>query len=294
MTTEQRLNIVDGDSAGEILAKSGVAGEILVWKDILYEGWRKPGWPDDDSLRARASFLSSMTGRELAENQILETLRAQYKRLSALQPKATVVLWFDACLFDQSMLAHILTCLHFRRVELVELICIGEFPGIQPFHGLGQLNPKQIGSLSRQRESVTPAQYIFAKQVDAAFAEQDRRELQALSQLRDTPLEWVPPAAQRLLEEFPDSKSGLGRLERMALEAIHQGCENPADIYGAVAAAETPPQFWGDTTLWGKINGLADRNPPLVRIDGPAMRLPQWQTPLALAEFKVYGTSAAK
>ena len=32
------LHITSGDCAGEILAKSGTPGEILVWHDILYDG----------------------------------------------------------------------------------------------------------------------------------------------------------------------------------------------------------------------------------------------------------------
>ena len=41
------------------------------------------------------------------------------------------------------------------------------------------------------------------------------------------------------------------------------------EIFSTVAADDTPPQFWGDITLWAKINALADRTPPLVRIEGP-------------------------
>ena len=32
------LHITSGDSVGGSLAKAGLAGEILVWHDILYEG----------------------------------------------------------------------------------------------------------------------------------------------------------------------------------------------------------------------------------------------------------------
>jgi hypothetical protein len=79
----------------------------------------------------------------------------------------------------------------------------------------------------------------------------------------------------------------LGRLESLALAAIRSGCETPGEIYASVAAADTPPQFWGDTTLWTRINGLADRVPPLVRIEGPAARLPQWESRVPLKAFKV-------
>jgi hypothetical protein len=39
--------------------------------------------------------------------------------------------------------------------------------------------------------------------------------------------------------------------------------------------------------LWAKINALADRNPPLVRIEGPAERLPQWESTVDLNSFRI-------
>ena len=61
----------------------------------------------------------------------------------------------------------------------------------------------------------------------------------------------------------------------------------PGDIFREVATKDILPQYWGDTTLWAKINGLADRNPPLIKINGPAERLPQWKSALDLKLFMV-------
>ena len=44
------LHITSGDCAGEILTKADIGGEIFVWHDILYDGPRNPGWPDDDTF----------------------------------------------------------------------------------------------------------------------------------------------------------------------------------------------------------------------------------------------------
>jgi len=92
---------------------------------------------------------------------------------------------------------------------------------------------------------------------------------------------------RRWLQERPDPATGLGRLEHLAREAIRAGCETPGTVFSSVAAADTPPQFWGDTTLWAKINALADRKPPLVRIEGPTERLPQWESTVELNSFRI-------
>src|SRR5512135_1204485 len=92
------LHLIGGDCAGAGLAKSGIPGEVFVWHDILYDGPRKPGWPDDDTLQARALFLEGITGGGLKREQILETLRAQYRKIETAGNRDGLVLRFDACL----------------------------------------------------------------------------------------------------------------------------------------------------------------------------------------------------
>lgn len=281
------LHITSGDIAGGMLADSGLPGEILVWHDILYDGPRNPGWPKEETLYARARFLEQMTGGGLNREEILETLRHQYTKLESANANYDIVLWFDACLFDQSMLAHILACMIEKEITHAELLCVSEFPDIIPFHGLGQLMPDQLALLYDDRRPVTVEQFQFAAHVDKAFAAQKLSMLTELSQASDCPLPWIPAAVTRLLQERPDPKTGLGRLESLTLRAILDGCESPGEIFSSVAAADTPPQYWGDIMLWAKINGLAERHPPLVKIDGPGNKLPQWKSEVRLKEFKI-------
>ena len=283
----ETLHITSGDIAGDHLAKSIISGEVFVWHDILYDGPRNPGWPDDDTPVARAKFLEESTGGGLKKAFVLNTLKEQYVMLAAAEKYKQIVLWFDACLFDQSMLVHILTCMHHKGIKKAELLCVDVFPGIEPYNGLGQLQPSQMASVYDQREQVTNEQFQYAKIVDEAFANQNKKLFSELSKMTDAPLPWIPAAVARWLQEQPDAETGLGRLETLALEAIRSGCEKPWDIFNKVAATDTPPQYWGDITLWAKINGLADRNPPLVRIEGPLPRLPQWEGIAELKSFRI-------
>ena len=285
------FHITSGDIAGGSLAKAGLPGEIFVWHDILYDGPRLPGWPSENVLSARALFLEEFTAGGLNRRRILKTLHNQYQRLAEAATYERIVLWFDACLFDQSMLAHILMCLSFKEIRKVELLCIDAFPGIEPFHGLGQLQPEQLASLYNSRRPVTDEQFRFAEIVDKAFATQNVAMLTDLSETTEPALPWIPAAITRWLQEQPDLTTGLGRLESLAFAAICAGCETPHKIFASVASADTPPRFWRDTTLWAKINGLADRVPPLVQIEGPMDRLPQWESQVSLKEFKIKALS---
>ncbi len=282
------LHITNGDAAGENLRKSGICGEVFVWRDILYDGPRKPGWLGDDILLARASFLESTTGGGLGRELILETLRKQYEKLVGAQTSDDIILWFDACLLDQTMLCHILSCMRIKGLGTAELICVDAFPGIEPFDGLGQLSPEQLASMYDSRQNVTKAQFDFAVRVDRAFAVQDQSELVDLAGLRDAPLPWVPAATARWLLERPDEATGLAQLEKLALRAVHSGLKTPGEIFNFAKTHDIHPIFWGDATLWAKINNLANRTPALVRLEGPAPFLPQWNDIDTLKAFRIY------
>ena len=280
------LHITSGDCAGQLLSETEIAGEIFVWHDVLYEGPRKAaGRPDIDILNARADFLSDFTGGGLTTDRVLGTLKHQYEKLVSATNYDNISLWFDACLFDQSMLAHILACLKELDITNVELLCVDEFPGIEPYNGLGELTPEQLASVYDSRTLVTTEQFAYAKIVDQAFAIQDMDAFIELSNQADAPLPWVPAAVTRWLQEQPDSKTGLGRLHTLALAAIKNGNDSPVSIFETVAQTDSKPQYWGDTTLWAKINELADRD--LVQITGPTPKLPQWPGQGDLNEFSI-------
>lgn len=281
------LHITSGDIAGESLAKSGLPGEVMVWHDVMYDGSRNPGWPEDATLQARARFLEEMTGGGMQRDDILVELEEQYRKLAVAADYGKIVLWFDACLFDQSMLAHILVCLQHRHIHQVELLCVDAFPGIDPYNGLGQLSPAQLASVYDRRQPITDEQFRFAEVVDKAFANQDRGLFTQLTQQKNAPLPWVPAAVRRWLQEQPDPETGLGQLEQLALDAIRNGCKAPTEIFSFVAEADTPPQYWGDITLWAKINALAECIPPLVLIEGPLKRLPQWESDVEMNDFTI-------
>jgi len=52
------LHITSGDVAGGLRRRPGWGVRFFVWHDILYDGPRNPGWPDDRTIDARAEFWS--------------------------------------------------------------------------------------------------------------------------------------------------------------------------------------------------------------------------------------------
>lgn len=281
------LNITSGDTSGCLIEEAGIVGEVFVWHDIMYDGPREPGWPDEEALIARAKFIEHETGGGLKAYDVLQTFKEQYRKLELASVDSRIVLWFDACLFDQSMLVHILACLYLLDISDVELICVDKCPGIERFNGLGEMTPTQLASCYDSRIRVSEEMFRFAVAADAAFAEKDISALQKLAEMDGAPLVHVPAAAKRWLKEQPSPETGLGQLEQLIIDALNNGCTTPLEIFKYAAGNDEPPQYWGDTTLWSRINSLSERVPPLVKITGPGRKLPQWGNFDGLHEYKV-------
>jgi hypothetical protein len=284
---EKWLHITGGDISGELIRASGLPGEVLVIHEILYEGVRTPGWPNESTLLTRARFLEKHTDGGIPFDQLLAMLHAQYAKIQSAKDFDQTILWFDACLFDQAMLAHILACFKENTPPSLSLICIDAFPSIEPFDGLGQLNAEQIRSLIDLKSSVTTKQLEYAEKVDHAFALQDPQALLVLSRNPDPPLPFMPSAIQRWLEEQSTPEQPFGKLEQLILQAIEHGYHRPMDIFHEIRRHECHPIYWGDSMLWEKINQLQERHPTVVKIQGPSPRLPQWGPKEALDSYLV-------
>lgn len=282
------LHITSGDISGKLIEESGVSGEVLVWHDVLYDGpIRREGFPSDDEIMQRCDYLVQMTGGGLDASELYESLAADYNKLKHLNNYIEVVFWFDACLFDLSMLAHLLTCIPQRFHDKCSLICVAEYDGIEPFNGLGQLSAEQIRGLYPLKRRVTEKQFEFVQLVDKAFAEHDLDLFKKIILYNDPPLKYFDKAIERWMKEIPSGEMQIGELERLAIDAVKSGITEPLKIFRYVSEHDSSPQYWGDITLWQKINGLADRC--ILEIKGPADRLPQWfDSAFNVDEFEVY------
>src|ERR671913_459761 len=140
------LHVTNGDIVVDLLRRAGLATDALAWADVLHEG-SVPGGLDDGGLRrVRAEFLAGADGADAAE------VRRRFEerdRALAAGSGGEYLLWFEADLYDQLQIAQIVAGLRELGVApgRVTLVCIGEYPGIAHFGGLGQLEPGQLPGL---------------------------------------------------------------------------------------------------------------------------------------------------
>src|SRR3979411_2995113 len=152
------LHIYNGDSAAGTARNSAIPGEHLAWREALVCGPAPAGLSPDEFRRVRADHLAGSYGVRVEKCEA--ELRAQEAALFAFSDHEEVVLWFEHDLFCQVQLIYLLDWFaqHEPGRTRLSLVCVGEFPGIEYFRGLGQLNETELASLFPKREEVSPSQ----------------------------------------------------------------------------------------------------------------------------------------
>jgi hypothetical protein len=258
------LHVTHGDITGEQLARLFPNDELVLWRDVLHEGPIPTGVTDAELREIRAAFLAAQGWGK--ESEILEQFAARDAALARYSEFDEVVLWFEHDLYDQLQLIQILDRLPGKSdgETPISLICINTFPGVEPFHGLGQLNDDQLASLYPNRKPVTDEQLIVAREAWAAVRSPEPSAIQRLLDRGTDALPFLAEALVRYLEQFPAVDTGLSRTEQQVLDALRDGPKTPAELFSRSQSMEEHP-YLGDLTFFGYLERLGSEPEPLLQ-----------------------------
>jgi uncharacterized protein DUF1835 len=213
------LHVTNGDAVvGELTAAMDInPDEVLVWREVLHDGPVPAGVGSDELGRIRARYIAARWNH--SEPAALAMFRERDARLAAHPRDAEVALWFEDDLYDWLLLAQIEDRLAGRPGPVTRVL----------------LRHPPRGDLRAAFEARRPIEPSPA----------------AFEALRSPdPRAWLDvPGFARLLEELPDVRSGLTRVERQILEALRDGPLPPERLFPAVAGQEDPPWLGDDTVF---------------------------------------------
>jgi hypothetical protein len=169
---------------------------------------------------------------------------------SSLDAGEEIALWFEDDLYDALQLIQAVQRIdrHIGRATWT-LVPLGGLP----FRGIPERPLDELTAAYAERWMPHGAG-AYAGRVWDAFTAGDVLALEALSRA-PAPLEAVPAALRRLLEELPDVSDRLGRTERVLLEATAERPLTGIEAFAACAAREKRP-FLGDTIAFDRLDGL--------------------------------------
>jgi DNA-binding transcriptional MerR regulator len=264
------LHVTNGESAGNTLRQTSLGGAVLPWQDVLHEG-PVPAGPRRELLQARAAFLAACGwGSRRALQTTLERRDRRFEQ--AVRDGLAVVLWFEHDLFDQLQLLDALALAH-ELGGAPMLIVVDSFPGKPGFRGLGELTADELASLWPERRQATDDTLAQSAEAWRDLRASDPTALAARAGLDVPGLPFLSPALRRLLEELPDSTTGLSGTERRALEAIAGGARTPLAAFVAEQELEDAP-FLGDAWFFRSLSALGAGESRLLEAKGRPLPAP--------------------
>jgi hypothetical protein len=248
------LHLTNGDMTVPALQATGLAPEVIPWRDVLHEG-PVPDVPDAELRRVRTAFLGVDATLFEERDRTLERFR-----------DGEYVLWFEADLYDQPQIVQILAKLHALDVaaERVTLICIGEHLGFAHFGGLGELDAEQLARLPAVAATrLTAANLEHATDAWAALRAPEPGGLRAMAGRPSRELRFVAEAFDRLSREYPSTRDGLSLTERRILAAVGDEETTAGAAFVRTGRREARP-FLGDGWSFDRMTFLARAPTPLL------------------------------
>jgi hypothetical protein len=260
------LHIHNGGSTAGTMREAGFPGEHFAFIEALATGPTPQGLSKEDWDATRAKYLAEDS--EPSEIAIKRDLAMNDITLANAGKHEEIILWFEHDLFCQINLVYLLD--RFARQgsgrARLSLICIGEFPGVPNFRGLGQLTAQQMASLFDTRHAVTEAELNLAQKAWAAFCSPDPKQLERLLAEDTSAMPFLRSAIEQHLARFPSVKNGLGRAENRLLGFVSNGVTRFSPLCLAFFN-DQPAYGLGDSQIWRDLKRMADSSRPLIRID---------------------------
>jgi hypothetical protein len=280
------LHLHNGDSTAGTARKADLPGEHLAWREALLCGPAPSGVSDDDFWQMRARHLSDAYGLRVDDGA--KDLREQHEALAQFVDHEEVVLWFEHDLFCQVHLIYLLNW--FARREpgntTLSLICIDNFPGIDDFRGLGQLNEQQLASLFPQRREIGSAQLSLGSKAWRAYSSSDPSHIESLLAEDTAPLPFLKSALFKHLERFPSVRNGLGRDANLCLELVSDGQAEFKALFPVFGKRE-PLYGFGDAQVFLELKRLTKGSQPLLNMNNDGNNNPTASYELLSMSFQI-------
>lgn len=223
------IHVLNGDSTSQIFAKSGITGDVVVWRELLCEGPLHTAIGSDEFWKKRYSYFKNEVGigrLEYYDKTIKEILK-----LEDVSGYNDVVLWFEYDLFCQVNLLALCTYLLENYVKKVTyyLVCMGREKGKEKLQSLSDFHPLAFKMLFENKITLSKDNLLFAKKCWNLYVENNPDELKNFNFNQSSKFKYLQLAINQHLQRFP-SNNGLNQIENKLLEIINSNVFTDKEI----------------------------------------------------------------
>jgi len=232
------LHILNGDATLYVFKDTKIAGDILVWREILAEG----PVSKNDLWNTRTNWVCENFKTNLSSYQ--EMVIDEGAKKEDLSGYHDILLWFEFDLVCQINLIYILKQLNEYKGNLpaIYLICPASFSGLPNFRGLGELNAVQLASLQKTKVKLQASDLQFASTAWDLYVENDPIKIATFLKQDFGNLSLLKPALAAHLSRFPAPITNLNHIEQVLMDIISSGVNKKSEIYA---------RFWETEGIFG-------------------------------------------
>ena len=213
------LYITNGDSTAEILKRTSLTGDIIVWREILCEGPICKEVGSDEFWIKRYNYFEKeleVTRLDYYDKTIKEILK-----LEDVSGYSEVVLWFEFDLFCQVNLMALCTYLlqSYRKNTIYNLVCTGWVKGEEQLKSLADFSEDEFVHLYENKIALSKSNLEFAQNCWNVYVNNDIEELKLFNFNKQSKFQYFQKAIDQHVLRFPD-EFGLNQIQYKILEII--------------------------------------------------------------------------
>ena len=259
------IHIVNGDALASKMKNFN--GRVMPWREMYDFGPLTKDGSKELLLIERSLFFEKKIG--LPASLFIENSRKQNQWLDHLPKNSEIVLWFEHDRYDQTMLMYLLNELSRKEFENLSMVTINQYPGVEPFFGLGQLSIQQLEELFHTtRRPITKKQISEAIDGWNAYTSENPLEIEKWITSSKAHLPFLKEALKTHLSYFPSVQNGLNEVENLVFHLINERVCSFTDIFQSMSEQRLNDGL-GDTHFAAIINQLIHGQNPLLQCDAP-------------------------
>ncbi|OIQ28527.1 MAG: DUF1835 domain-containing protein [Bacteroidetes bacterium MedPE-SWsnd-G2] len=210
------LHITNGENLSNYFGELNIEGDVFTWQEMLCEGPTLELLETEEFLKTRKDFLNSSYQADIDRYE----LEQEFQLLQDWQNYTEIILWFEYDLFCHINLVAIISLLVQKKVDLpLYLVCSGRIEHESQLKGLSELSPALLYKHYNNKKRLLASDIDLAHTIWAIYCGCDHSLLKPFITTPSS-FDYLSNCLKAHLERFPDSKSGLSRLEENILQII--------------------------------------------------------------------------
>ena len=215
----KKLHILNGDSTALTLKKSGIEGDVVVWREMLCEGAICKEVGSDEFWLKRYDYFENELG--VTKLEYFDKTIKEIVKLENVANYDEIILWFEYDLFCQVNLMALCTYLleSYDKSVTYHLVCTGKENDKVQLQTLGDYDAESYPQLLGKKKKLSRIKLLFAKKCWEIYVNNNPEELMAFNFNQKPDFAYFQMAIDQHLQRFPKS-NGLNQIQQKLLEVI--------------------------------------------------------------------------